>query len=78
MARLPRLIVPGQAHHVLQRSNGGQTAFVDAQDYQAMLALLAEFGLEALAQSRFKLPQHAVAPAALGEPAAAVAAENAA
>ena len=40
--------------------------------------LLAEFGLEALAQSRFKLPQHAVAPAALGEPAAAVAAENAA
>ena len=43
MARLPRLIVPGQAHHVLQRSNGGQTAFVDAQDYQAMLALLAEY-----------------------------------
>jgi hypothetical protein len=27
------------------------------------LQLLAEFGLEALAQSRFKLPQHAVAPA---------------
>ena len=40
--------------------------------------LLAEFGLEALAQSRFKLPQPAVAPAALGEPAADVAAENAA
>ncbi|MBP7351653.1 class I SAM-dependent methyltransferase [Comamonas sp. UBA7528] len=37
--------------------------------------LLAEFGLEALAQSRFKLPQHPVAQAAS---VAAVAAENAA
>ncbi|MDH1702131.1 class I SAM-dependent methyltransferase [Comamonas terrigena] len=40
--------------------------------------LLAEFGLEALAQSRFKLPQAPVAPAAPVPPAAAVAAENAA
>ena len=43
MARLPRLIVPGQVHHVLQRSNGGQVAFVDTQDHQAMLDLLAEY-----------------------------------
>ena len=43
MARLPRLIVPGQVHHVLQRSNGGQAAFVDAHDHQAMLDLLAEY-----------------------------------
>ena len=43
MARLPRLIVPGQVHHVLQRSNGEQAAFVDAHDHQAMLDLLAEY-----------------------------------
>ena len=43
MARLPRLIVPGQVHHVLQRSNGGQAAFVDAHDHQAMLDLLAQY-----------------------------------
>jgi len=42
MARLPRLAVAGHVHHVLQRGNNKQLIFVDAEDYQRMLGLLAE------------------------------------
>ena len=43
MARLPRLTVPGYAHHVIQRGNNRQRIFVDAADRTFMLALLAEY-----------------------------------
>ncbi|MBE7940011.1 MULTISPECIES: transposase [Ramlibacter] len=42
MARLPRLTLPGQAHHILQRGNNGQAVFVDAEDHEHLLALLQE------------------------------------
>ena len=42
MARLPRLSVPGYLHHVIQRGHNRQPVFVDAADYQAMLAMLGE------------------------------------
>lgn len=45
MARLPRLTVPGYAHHVIQRGNNRQAIFLDAVDRQAMLELLAEHAL---------------------------------
>ncbi len=42
MARLPRLTVPGFAHHVIQRGNNRQMVFVDAADRERFQALLAE------------------------------------
>jgi putative transposase len=41
MARLPRLTVPGYAHHVIWRGNNRQPLFVDRQDFECMLGLLA-------------------------------------
>ncbi|MGQ0621578.1 MAG: transposase [Panacagrimonas sp.] len=43
MARLPRLSVPDYPHHVIQRGNDRQTTFRDADDYELMLRLLAEY-----------------------------------
>lgn len=40
MARLPRLSVAGQAHHVVQRGNDGQAIFRDEVDRRQMLQLL--------------------------------------
>ncbi|MET0322391.1 MAG: transposase [Duganella sp.] len=40
MARLPRLIVPHQPHHVIQSGNNDQPVFHDADDYQAFLGWL--------------------------------------
>ena len=40
MARLPRLIVPGQPHHVIQTGNNNQPVFLDAADYQTFLGWL--------------------------------------
>jgi putative transposase len=40
MARLPRLIVPFQPHHVVQRGLNGQAIFQDADDYTAFLGWL--------------------------------------
>lgn len=40
MARLPRLIIPSQPHHVIQRGNNGQLIFQDAEDYRAFLGWL--------------------------------------
>ena len=42
MARLPRLTLPGYPHHIIQRGNNRQVIFVDTQDFETMLALLAE------------------------------------
>ena len=50
MARLPRLTLAGYPHHVIQRGNNRQAIFADRQDFETMLALLAEnaqkFGVE--------------------------------
>ncbi len=40
MARLPRLIVPSQPHHVIQRGAGQQPVFLDAEDHRLFLAHL--------------------------------------
>lgn len=42
MARLPRLTLPGYAHHVIQRGNNRQAIFVSKTDYQTLLDLLTE------------------------------------
>jgi putative transposase len=42
MARLPRLTVPHQPHHVIQRGNNRQAVFVDAADRELLLQLLEE------------------------------------
>lgn len=40
MARLPRLVVPHQLHHVVASGNNGQAVFLDESDYQQFLNLL--------------------------------------
>lgn len=45
MARLPRLALPGHVHHVIQRGNNRQAIFVDREDFEAMLSLLADNAL---------------------------------
>ena len=42
MARLPRLTLPGQPHHVIQRGNNRQDIFVDRQDREMLLSLIGE------------------------------------
>jgi putative transposase len=42
MARLPRLVVPGQAHYVIQRGHSAGTVFVDDEDRHCYLAALRE------------------------------------
>lgn len=42
MARLPRLIVPNQPHHVIQRGNDRQIIFREEADYQRFLVWLKE------------------------------------
>ncbi|MEI7514839.1 MAG: transposase [Betaproteobacteria bacterium] len=42
MARLPRLTVPGYAHHLIQRGNNRQLIFASDADRQFLLDLLAE------------------------------------
>lgn len=42
MARLPRLTLPGHLHHVIQRGNNRQSIFVDREDFETMLSLLAD------------------------------------
>ena len=42
MARLPRLVVPGQVHHLIQRGNNRQPVFLDDEDRRAYLAVLGE------------------------------------
>lgn len=42
MARLPRLVVPGQPHHIIQRGNNRQPVFVDEEDYACLLGWMRE------------------------------------
>lgn len=53
MARLPRLVVPHQPHHILQSGNDRQSIFRDADDHLAFLAWLRE------AARQFKVAIHA-------------------
>ncbi len=46
MARLPRLTLPGYAHHVIQRGNNRQAIFATLADYQFLLDLLAEYAAQ--------------------------------
>jgi putative transposase len=41
MARLARVVVPGEAHHVTQRGNRRETVFFGEDDYRAYLGLIA-------------------------------------
>lgn len=45
MARQPRLIMPGQAHHIIQRGNNRQDIVIDDRDREQFLALLREAAL---------------------------------
>jgi putative transposase len=42
MARLPRLIIPNQPHHLIQRGNDRQDIFRDQEDFQHFLQWLRE------------------------------------
>lgn len=53
MARLPRLIVPDQVHHIVQRGHDGLLAFRDADDYLFFLRCLRD------AAKRFQVALHA-------------------
>jgi putative transposase len=53
MARLPRLVVPNQPHHILQSGIDGQSIFRDDADYAAFLGWLRD------AAKQFKLAVHA-------------------
>ena len=46
MARLPRLVVAGQAHHVIHRAVSGGLAFTDATDRQLFLQILKRCSIE--------------------------------
>ncbi|CAL63192.1 Conserved hypothetical protein [Herminiimonas arsenicoxydans] len=53
MARLPRLVIPNQAHHVIQSGNNGQVVFRESADYRFFLSCLKE------AAKQFKVAIHA-------------------
>ena len=53
MARLPRLVVPNQPHHVIQRGNDRQLVFRDTSDYAVFLGRLGE------AAKQFEVAIHA-------------------
>lgn len=55
MARLPRLVVPHQPHHVIQSGNDRQSIFRDAEDYSVFLRWLRE------AAKQFRVAVHAYA-----------------
>jgi len=42
MARQPRLILPNQPHHIIQRGNDGQLVFREPEDYEHFLGWLKE------------------------------------
>lgn len=52
MARLPRLVIPDQPHHVIQRGNDRQLIFRDEEDYAAFLRWLRD------AAKQFKVKLH--------------------
>lgn len=60
MARLPRLSLPGQPHHVIQRGNNRQPIFASAADHQFLLDLLHEHArkLEVAVHAYVLMPNH--------------------
>jgi putative transposase len=46
MARLPRLVVPAQPHHLLQTGHDGQPIFREAEDFQRFLGWLKDSAKE--------------------------------
>jgi len=60
MARLPRLTLPGYAHHVIQRGNNRQSIFTTSADDQLLLDLLAEYAaeFEVLIHAYVLMPNH--------------------
>lgn len=53
MARLPRLVVPNQPHHIIQSGNDKQVVFREADDYAVFLGWLKD------ASRQFKVAIHA-------------------
>jgi putative transposase len=53
MARLPRLVIPHQPHHIIQRGNDRQLIFRDTDDYLAFLGWLRDAAMQ------FKVAIHA-------------------
>lgn len=53
MARLPRLVIPKEPHHIIQQGNNGQAIFQEAADYQQFLTWLRDSAKE------FKVAIHA-------------------
>lgn len=53
MARLARLVIPHQAHHIIQRGHDGVPLFLDAEDYTQFLVWLRE------AARQFQVALHA-------------------
>ena len=53
MARLPRLVIPYQVHHVIQSGNNAQDVFRDDSDYTAFLSWMRD------AAKQFKVAIHA-------------------
>ncbi|MFB9241523.1 transposase [Massilia antarctica] len=53
MARLPRLVLPNQPHHIIQHGNDRQLIFRESEDYQRFLGWLKESARE------FKVAVHA-------------------
>ena len=60
MARMPRLVVPGYPHHVIQRGNRRMKTFFCEDDYLAYLELLADAKAEAGVDIRayYLIPNH--------------------
>lgn len=60
MARLPRLIIPNQPHHIIQRGNNRQPIFRDEADYRHFLAWLKEAArfYEVAIQAYVLMPNH--------------------
>lgn len=46
MARLPRLVIPGQPHYLVLRGNNAQAIVIDDDDRRRLLAVLREAALE--------------------------------
>jgi len=53
MARISRLVIPNQPHHIIQRGNDRQLIFRDADDYDTFLGWMRE------ASRQFKVAVHA-------------------
>ncbi len=53
MARLPRLIIPHQLHHIIQRGNDNRVIFADVEDYTTFLTWLGQ------ASKQFQVAIHA-------------------